>query len=109
MAGERTYLADELIVNGLFMCITNVNFDKETIVTCGKFRFNDLDLGTIGDIPRILDVGQCNDAYGAVQIALAPAKAFDCEVSLVIMSLIFSLGTMVLLQSVKRLRILQRC
>ena len=44
-------------------------------LACGKFRFNDLDLGDIGGIPRILDVGQCNDAYSAVEIALALAEA----------------------------------
>ena len=47
-------------------------------LACGKFRFNDLDLGDINGIPRILDVGQCNDAYSAVQIALALADAFGC-------------------------------
>ena len=40
-------------------------------LACGKYRFNDLDLGTIGGLPRLMDVGQCNDAYGAVKIALA--------------------------------------
>ncbi len=50
-------------------------------LACGKFRFNDLDLGEIGGIPRILDVGQCNDAYSAVQIALALAEAFGCGVN----------------------------
>ena len=40
-------------------------------LACGKYRFNDLDLGEIGGLPRILDVGQCNDAYSAIQIALA--------------------------------------
>ena len=59
-------------------------------VACGKFRFNDLDLGTIGGIPRILDVGQCNDAYGAVQIALALAKAFDCNVNDLPLSFVLS-------------------
>ena len=39
-------------------------------LACGKYRFNDLDLGTIGGLPRLMDVGQCNDAYGAVRIAL---------------------------------------
>ena len=50
-------------------------------LACGKYRFNDLDLGEIGGIPRLLDVGQCNDAYGAIQIALALAEAFDCGVN----------------------------
>ena len=39
-------------------------------LACGKYRFNDLDLGTIGGLPRLMDVGQCNDAYGAVKICL---------------------------------------
>ena len=46
-------------------------------LACGKFRFFDKDLGDIGGIPRLLDVGQCNDAYSAIQIAVALAKAFD--------------------------------
>ena len=50
-------------------------------LACGKFRFNDLDLGEIEGVPRILDVGQCNDAYSAVQIALALAEAFGCGVN----------------------------
>ena len=50
-------------------------------LACGKFRFNDLDLGEIEDVPRILDIGQCNDAYSAVQIALALAEAFGCGVN----------------------------
>lgn len=57
---------------------------KDSIVltlACGKYRFNDLDLGTVAGFPRILDVGQCNDAYGAVQIALALAQAFNCSVN----------------------------
>jgi len=48
---------------------------------CGKYRFNKLDFGRIGGIPRLLDIGQCNDAYSAVQIALALAGAFDCGVN----------------------------
>ncbi|MBW1607561.1 MAG: hydroxylamine reductase [Deltaproteobacteria bacterium] len=48
-------------------------------LACGKFRFFDQDLGDLGGIPRLLDVGQCNDAYSAVQIALALANAFECE------------------------------
>ena len=46
-------------------------------LACGKYRFNDLDLGTIGGLPRVMDIGQCNDAYSAIQIALALADAFD--------------------------------
>jgi hypothetical protein len=50
-------------------------------LACGKFRFFDKKIGDIGGIPRLLDVGQCNDAYSAVQIALALANAFDCGVN----------------------------
>ncbi|KIR01437.1 Hydroxylamine reductase [Lachnospiraceae bacterium TWA4] len=57
---------------------------EDTIIltlACGKYRFNDLDLGTIGGLPRIMDMGQCNDAYSAVQVALALADAFNCGVN----------------------------
>ena len=50
-------------------------------LACGKFRFFDIKLGDIEGIPRLIDIGQCNDAYSAIQIALALAKAFDCEVN----------------------------
>ncbi len=50
-------------------------------LACGKYRFFDKDLGDIGGIPRLLDAGQCNDTYSAVQIATALAKAFDVEVN----------------------------
>lgn len=65
----------------------------DTIVltlACGKYRFNDLDLGTIGGLPRLMDVGQCNDAYSAIQIALALAKAFDCGVNDLPLSMVLS-------------------
>jgi hydroxylamine reductase len=48
---------------------------------CGKFRFHDLDLGEIGGFPRVLDMGQCNDAYSAIKVALALADAFGCGVN----------------------------
>ncbi len=57
---------------------------------CGKFRFFDKDLGQIGDFPRLLDMGQCNDAYSAIQVALALAKAFDVSVNELPLSLIVS-------------------
>jgi len=57
---------------------------------CGKFKFFDKDLGDIGGIPRLLDVGQCNDAYSAIQIAVALAKAFNCDVNDLPLSLIVS-------------------
>jgi hydroxylamine reductase len=59
-------------------------------LACGKFRFFDKDLGTIGGIPRLLDVGQCNDAYSAVQIAVALAKAFNVGVNELPLSLVLS-------------------
>ncbi len=66
---------------------------KDTVVltlACGKFRFFDKDLGDIGGIPRLLDVGQCNDAYSAIQIAVALAKAFNCGVNELPLSMILS-------------------
>ncbi|MDY0003846.1 MAG: hydroxylamine reductase [Polyangia bacterium] len=59
-------------------------------LACGKFRFNKLDLGNIGGIPRLLDIGQCNDAYSAIQIALALAKAFDTGVNGLPLSFVLS-------------------
>ncbi|MBL8028971.1 MAG: hydroxylamine reductase, partial [Fibrobacteres bacterium] len=66
---------------------------KDTVIltlACGKFRFNHLDLGDIGGIPRLLDVGQCNDAYSAVVIATELAKAFKCGVNDLPLNLILS-------------------
>ena len=59
-------------------------------LACGKYRFNDLDLGTIGGLPRLMDVGQCNDAYGAVKIALALSEAFGCGVNDLPLSMVLS-------------------
>jgi len=59
-------------------------------LACGKFRFFDQDLGAIDGIPRLLDVGQCNDAYSAIQIAVALSKAFNCGVNDLPLSLILS-------------------
>ncbi|MFW5858330.1 MAG: hydroxylamine reductase [Planctomycetota bacterium] len=59
-------------------------------LACGKYRFNKLAFGDIGGIPRLLDMGQCNDAYSAVRIALALADAFDCGVNDLPLSLILS-------------------
>lgn len=59
-------------------------------LACGKFRFFDKDLGTINGLPRLLDIGQCNDAYSAIQIALALAKAFNVSVNELPLSLIIS-------------------
>ena len=66
---------------------------QDTVVltlACGKYRFNDLELGTIGGIPRLLDIGQCNDAYSAIQIAVALAEAFGCGVNDLPLSMILS-------------------
>jgi hydroxylamine reductase len=66
---------------------------KDCIVltlACGKFRFFDKDLGDIGGIPRLLDVGQCNDAYSAIQIAVALSKAFNLDVNELPLSMIIS-------------------
>jgi hydroxylamine reductase len=57
---------------------------------CGKYRFNDLDIGNIGGLPRILDVGQCNDAYSAIQIALALSDAFKSDVNELPLTLVLS-------------------
>jgi hydroxylamine reductase len=59
-------------------------------LACGKFRFFDKDLGEIGGIPRLLDIGQCNDAYSAIKIATALADAFECEVNDLPLSMILS-------------------
>jgi hydroxylamine reductase len=59
-------------------------------LACGKFRFNKLDFGEIGGLPRLLDIGQCNDTYSALKIAMALAKAFDCGVNDLPLSLVLS-------------------
>jgi len=59
-------------------------------LACGKYRFNKLDFGDIGGIPRLLDIGQCNDAYSAIKIAVALAKAFECDVNSLPLSMILS-------------------
>lgn len=66
---------------------------SDTVVltlACGKFRFNDLDMGKIGPFPRILDMGQCNDAYSAIQVASALAGAFGCGVNDLPLTLVLS-------------------
>lgn len=59
-------------------------------LACGKYRFNKIDFGTVAGLPRLLDVGQCNDAYSAVRIATALADAFDTDVNSLPLSLILS-------------------
>ena len=66
---------------------------KDTIVltlACGKYRFNDLDLGEIGGLPRLMDMGQCNDSHSAIQVAVALSKAFDCSVNELPLTLVLS-------------------
>lgn len=59
-------------------------------LACGKYRFNKLEFGDIGGIPRLLDIGQCNDAYSAIQIAVALSKAFECDVNDLPLSMVLS-------------------
>jgi len=59
-------------------------------LACGKYRFNKLDFGAIDGIPRLIDIGQCNNAYSAIQVALALAKAFNCSVNELPLSLVLS-------------------
>lgn len=66
---------------------------KDSIIltlACGKYRFNDLDLGDIGGLPRIMDMGQCNDAYSAIKVAVALAEAFGCTVNELPLSMVLS-------------------
>ena len=66
---------------------------KDTVVltlACGKYRFNDLKLGELGGLPRVMDMGQCNDAYSAIQVALALAGAFNCGVNDLPLTLVLS-------------------
>ena len=69
------------------------NTPADTVVltlACGKYRFNDLDLGTVAGLPRILDMGQCNDAFSAVKVAVALADAFSCGVNDLPLSIVLS-------------------
>ena len=59
-------------------------------LACGKYRFNNLDFGTVAGLPRLLDIGQCNDAYSAVRIATALADAFDTDVNSLPLSIVLS-------------------
>lgn len=66
---------------------------KDTVVltlACGKYRFNDLDLGEIGGLPRLMDMGQCNDAYGAIKVATSLAEAFSCGINELPLSYVLS-------------------
>ncbi|MEI6046607.1 MAG: hydroxylamine reductase [Chloroflexota bacterium] len=69
------------------------NAPQDTMIltlACGKYRFNDLDIGEIGGLPRILDMGQCNDSYSAIQVAIALAGAFNCTVNELPLTLVLS-------------------
>ena len=66
---------------------------QDTVIltlACGKFRFNDMDLGSIETLPRLIDMGQCNDAYSAIRVALALSEAFGCTVNELPLSLVLS-------------------
>ena len=66
---------------------------EDTVIltlACGKYRFNDLDIGEIGGLPRIMDMGQCNDAYSAIKVALALSEAFNCGVNELPLTLVLS-------------------
>ena len=66
---------------------------QDTIILtlgCAKYRFNDLDIGSIGGFPRIMDMGQCNDAYSAIKVAVALSEAFECSVNELPLSLVLS-------------------
>lgn len=73
------------------------NFVKQTpadsiilTLACGKYRFNDLELGTIDGLPRIMDMGQCNDAYSAIKVAMALSEAFNCGINELSLSIVLS-------------------
>lgn len=66
---------------------------KDSVIltlACGKYRFNDLELGNIGGLPRLMDMGQCNDAYSAIRVAVALAEAFGCGVNELPLSMVLS-------------------
>ena len=63
---------------------------RYSTLACGKYRFNDLDLGEINGLPRLMDMGQCNDAYSAIRVATALADAFGCAVNDLPLTLVLS-------------------
>jgi hydroxylamine reductase len=66
---------------------------KDTVIltlACGKYRINDLDVGSIGPFPRILDMGQCNDSFGAIQVAVTLADALNCGINDLPLTLVLS-------------------
>lgn len=80
--GERSYFRD----------VAKLTPADSVILTlaCGKYRFNDCDFGTVAGIPRMLDMGQCNDSYGAIQVAVALANAFKTDVNSLPLSFVVS-------------------
>ena len=72
------------------VCKTDTDRFHHLTLACGKYRFNDLNLGEIGGLPRIMDMGQCNDAYSAIQVAVALAEAFQCNVNELPLSMVLS-------------------
>lgn len=79
---ERNYYRD-------FVKITPTDTAVLTLA-CGKYRFHDLDIGSIGGLPRIMDMGQCNDAYSAIKVAGALAEAFQCDINELPLTLVIS-------------------
>lgn len=66
---------------------------KDSVIltlACGKFRFNDLDLGTVAGLPRIMDMGQCNDAFSAIKVAVALSEVFECGINDLPLSMVLS-------------------
>jgi len=66
--------------------------DDSIILTlgCGKYKFNKLEFGDINGVPRLLDIGQCNDAYSAIQLALALKDIFECDLNDLPLSIVLS-------------------
>lgn len=80
--GERGYFTD-----------IATQAPKDSVILtlgCGKFKFNKLEFGDINGIPRLLDIGQCNDAYSAIQLAIALSEVFECEINELPLSLVLS-------------------
>ncbi len=80
--GSRSYFRD-------FVAATPADTIVLTLA-CGKYRFNDMDIGSIAGLPRLMDMGQCNDAYGAIKVAVALSEAFGCTVNELPLSMVLS-------------------
>lgn len=86
-------IIEDLRIYRVFFTHSVKQTPKDSIVltlACGKYRFNDLHLGEIGGLPRLMDMGQCNDAYGAIQVAVALSGAFGCDVNELPLSYVLS-------------------